>query len=156
MDLMQEHNINLLKFMSGSRSSPFADPFFKEVISLNIHNFSDIKESLHMAVGIGAKSGSHKQKKKAVALRHLRNTMHKHELHKLEQAGPLDSWLKTTLQQDMTTLTTLLTLRTLYNGLSQTWVICMVLKKWTMRMLSKQTLMLRDPVYGKTVNWYWL
>ncbi|KAI0700077.1 hypothetical protein BC835DRAFT_1304258 [Cytidiella melzeri] len=46
MDLMQEHNINLLKSMSGSRSSPFADPFFKEVISLNIRNFLDIKESL--------------------------------------------------------------------------------------------------------------
>ncbi|KAI0693209.1 hypothetical protein BC835DRAFT_1491070 [Cytidiella melzeri] len=82
MDLMQEHNINLLKSMSGSRSSPFADPFFKEVISLNIHNFLDIKESLRTAVGIGAKSGSHKQKKKAVALRHLRNTMREHELHK--------------------------------------------------------------------------
>ncbi|KAI0686287.1 hypothetical protein BC835DRAFT_1222569, partial [Cytidiella melzeri] len=91
MDLMQEHNINLLKSMSGNRSAPFADPFFKEIISLNICNFLDIKESLRSAVGNGAKSGTHKQRKKSVSMRHLRKTMHEHEVHKFRATRTLGS-----------------------------------------------------------------
>ncbi|KAI0702349.1 hypothetical protein BC835DRAFT_1303523 [Cytidiella melzeri] len=49
MDLMMEHNINLLKRMSGQPNTPFGAQFLKEVISLNIRYFLDVKESLHTA-----------------------------------------------------------------------------------------------------------
>ena len=82
MDLMMEHNINLLKRMSGQRDTPFAAAFFKEVISLNIRYFLEIKESLRAAVGIGQKGGSHARKKKEIAMKHLKRTMRERELHR--------------------------------------------------------------------------
>ncbi|KAI0082974.1 hypothetical protein BDY19DRAFT_901160 [Irpex rosettiformis] len=85
MDLMMEHNINLLKRMSGQRDIPFTATFFKEVISLNIRYFLEVKESLRMAVGLGYQGGKHAKKKKQVAMKHLRRTMQEHQLHRFRR-----------------------------------------------------------------------
>ncbi|KAI0806322.1 hypothetical protein BC629DRAFT_1590717 [Irpex lacteus] len=82
MDLLMEHNINLLKKMSGRHAAPFTSQFFKETVSLNIRHFLDVKESLRIAVRLGARTGTHKKKKKRTAMEHLARTMRENELHR--------------------------------------------------------------------------
>lgn len=82
MDLLMEHNINLLKKMSGRHTASFTSQFFKETVSLNIRHFLDVKESLRVAVRIGARNGTHKKKKKRTAMEHLARTMRENELHR--------------------------------------------------------------------------
>ncbi len=85
MDLMMEHNINLLKRMSGQRNAPFSAKFFQEVISLNIRYFLEIKESMRSTVGIGHQGGKHAKGKKGVAMKHLNQTMREHQLHRFRE-----------------------------------------------------------------------
>lgn len=82
MDLFLEHNINLLKSMSGHRDTPFGAQFFSEIISLNIRHFLEVKESMRSSVGIGVQGGRHQKKKKVVAMKVLAQTMREQELHK--------------------------------------------------------------------------
>lgn len=82
MDLLEEHNIRQLKGMSDRRHGSFSDDFFKLIISYNIRYFLSVKDSLRILLGLGEKSGTHHQKKKAVALKLLGQCMAEHQLHR--------------------------------------------------------------------------
>lgn len=89
MDLFMEHLIKQLKTMTGVRDAPFGEHFFAHIISYNIRYFLEVKESLRSAVGLGAKSGSHKRRKKAVALAKLLQTMQEGQLHRYRHGRKL-------------------------------------------------------------------
>lgn len=89
MDLLQEHLIKELKSMTEDRSAPFGEVFFKEIISCNIRYFLEVKTVLRTAVGLGDKSGSHKQKKKAIALNMLGKAMQEAQLHRYRRGRTL-------------------------------------------------------------------
>lgn len=85
LDLLLEHNINLLKAMTPQRDAPFANKLFSQTISLNIRYFLAVKESMRSSLRLGQKGGSHSSKRKIKTMDKLITTMHEHELHRFRK-----------------------------------------------------------------------
>lgn len=82
MDLMQEHNIKLLKKASRRRDASFGDSFYQDIVSYNIRAFSKAGETLKSAVGIGRTGGKHRRQKKEAAMKELSTAMDERQPHK--------------------------------------------------------------------------
>lgn len=81
MDLLQEKNIKQLKEMAQRKNTTFGGEFFRQVVSLNIRAFLEVRKSLRSAVGLNARSEKHRRKKKVAALRKLAAEMETQGLH---------------------------------------------------------------------------
>lgn len=58
-DLMQEHNVRLLKKMAQRRDAEFGGPFFSEIIARNIRAFMSLKRFLPDSLRLGKMSETH-------------------------------------------------------------------------------------------------
>jgi hypothetical protein len=80
-DLMQEHNIRLLKKMAQRRDAEFRGHFFSEVISRNIRAFINLKRFLPESVGLKKMSEMHGTARTKTIARVLENAHKSHSPH---------------------------------------------------------------------------
>ncbi|GJE92463.1 hypothetical protein PsYK624_086170 [Phanerochaete sordida] len=119
LDLLQEHGNRQLKKLTNDRAAPFGSAHFKNIISYNIRYLLDVKDSLRDTLGLSSRSGSHKRKKKMVAMRRVSALMRERELHRFRQGRSLSPlaqddfengyriFARTTRLRDFTTRTAL-------------------------------------------------
>ncbi|KAF8056184.1 hypothetical protein FPV67DRAFT_1731334 [Lyophyllum atratum] len=68
MDLMQEHFNFWLEDMAQHKGKEFDEPFYRQVISMNVHHFLRLKDEMEAAVFLKARSKDH-------GARHLNNEL---------------------------------------------------------------------------------
>jgi hypothetical protein len=59
MDLLQEHSNFWLKDMAQHKGKEFDDPFYRFVLSMNVHNFLRLKEEMEEVVALKHRTKKH-------------------------------------------------------------------------------------------------
>ncbi|KAI0038273.1 hypothetical protein FA95DRAFT_1664884 [Auriscalpium vulgare] len=120
LDLMQEHFNNWLEEHAQHKGKEFDDPWYRNVLSMHVHQFLRLTEEMEAGVQLEKRRKSHTEPHKDNELREVMRICRQHDLHhrqngrdfgfhaqndlavgyrKLGSEGKLEDYIKTTLHE---------------------------------------------------------